>query len=82
MKKIILATMVLIMSSCIGGVSKRIPVDEGDTRITMTSTHVIHERCIGCDGFGTPQWELEYIESRGEYDQKCESQQEEKNEDY
>lgn len=59
-----------MVSSCIGGVSQRIPVDEGDMRITITDEHVIHEKCKGADGFGVPLWTLEFIESRDEYERK------------
>ena len=70
MKKIVLILFVLIVSSCLGGVSKRIPVDEGDVRITITDEHVIHEKCEGTNGFGVPIWTLEFIESRDEYERK------------
>lgn len=59
-----------MVSSCIGGVSKRIPVNEGDVRITITNEHVIHEKCEGFNGFGDPIWALEFIESRDEYKRK------------
>lgn len=70
MKNIVLILFVLIVSSCIGGVSKRIPVNEGDVRITITDKHVIHEKCEGTNGFGVPTWTLEFIESRDEYERK------------
>ena len=70
MKKIVLILFVLMVSSCIGGVSKRIPIDEGDVRITITNKHVIHEKCDGINGFGTPMWTLEFIETRDEYERK------------
>lgn len=70
MKKIILILFVLIVSSCLGGVSKRISIDEGDVRITITDKHVIHEKCEGANGFGKPIWTLELIESRNEYERK------------
>ena len=70
MKKFILILLVLIISSCTNGVSSRIPLKEGDIRITISDEHVIHEKCLGFSNFGTPLWELEYIESRGEHEQK------------
>jgi hypothetical protein len=70
MKKIALILFVLMVSSCIGGVSKRIPIDEGDVRITITNKHVIHEKCDGFNGFGDPAWTLEFIETRDEYERK------------
>lgn len=70
MKKIILILSVLMVSSCIGGVSKRIPIDEGNVRITITNKHVIHEKCEGFNSLGDPIWTLEFIESRDEYEQK------------
>lgn len=70
MKKIALILSVLMVSSCIGGVSKRIPVHKGNVRITITDEHVIHEKCTGADGFGVPAWTLEFIESRDEYERK------------
>lgn len=70
MKKIVLILFVLMVSSCIEGVSKRIPVDEGDVRITITAEHVIHEKCEGATGVGCPIWALEFIESRDEYERK------------
>ncbi len=70
MKKIALILFVLMVSSCIGGVSERIPVDEGNIRITITDKHVIHEKCEGINGYGAPIWTLEFIESRDEYEQK------------
>ena len=70
MKKLVLILFVLIISSCINGVSKKIPLKKGDTRITITDKHVIHEKCSGFDNFGTPHWEFEYIESRCEYEWK------------
>lgn len=70
MKKIVLILSVLMVSSCIGGVSKRIPVHKGNVRITITDEHVIHEKCTGVNGFGVPAWTLEFIESRDEYERK------------
>lgn len=70
MKKIALILFVLMVSSCDGGVSKRIPVDEGAMRITITDEHAIHEKCTGVNGFGIPFWTLEFIESRDEYERK------------
>ena len=70
MKKIVLILFVLMVSSCYGGVSQRIPVDEGDMRITITDEHVIHEKCEGINGYGAPIWTLEFIESRDEYERK------------
>lgn len=75
MKKFVLILFVLIISSCSGGISKRIPLKEGDTRITITDEHVIHEKCSGCNGFGTPLWHFEYIESRDEYERKLKQNQ-------
>ena len=74
MKKFVLLLLVLIISSCTNGVSSRIPIKDGDTRVTITDVHVIHERCLGCTKFGNPLWELEYIESRGEYERKLKQQ--------
>lgn len=70
MKKVVLILFVLMVSSCIGGVSKRIPIDEGNVRITITNKHVIHEKCEGFNSLGDPIWTLEFIESREEYDRK------------
>lgn len=70
MKRIVLILFVLMVSSCIGGVSKRIPIDKGDVRITITNEHVIHEKCEDFNGFGVPIWTLEFIESRDEYERK------------
>ncbi len=70
MRRILLIALAIILTGCYSGVSKRIPVMEGDTRVTLTETHAIHERCIGCDGFGHPRWDLDYIESRDEYDSR------------
>ena len=76
MKKFVLILFVLIVSSCTNGVSRRIPLKDGDIRITITDEHVIHEKCVGFDGlFGNPHWELEYIESRGEYERKLKQNQ-------
>lgn len=70
MKKIVLILSVLMVSSCNAGVSQRIPIDDGDMRITITNEHVIHEKCVGADGFGVPMWTLDFIESRDEYECK------------
>ena len=75
MKKFVLILFVLIISSCSNGVSRRIPLKEGDTRITIADEHVIHEKCSGFNGFGMPFWDLEYIESRDEYERKLKQNQ-------
>ncbi len=75
MKKFVLVLFVLTISSCGNGVSKRIPLKNGDTRITITDEHVIHEKCSGFNSFGTPLWGLEYIESRDEYELKLKQNQ-------
>lgn len=75
MKKFILILFVFIISSCGGGVSERIPLEKGDTRITITNEHIIHEKCTGFNGFGEPFWGFEYIESRDEYERKLKQNQ-------
>ena len=75
MRKFILILFVLIISSCTNGVSKKIPLKTGDTRITITDEHVIREKCSGFNGLGVPFWHLEYIESRDEYERKLKQSQ-------
>lgn len=65
MKKfILLLVAALMLCSCIGGQSCRVPVKEGDVRYTVTDEQVIVETCYTIDGFGTPHWKLVRIEYR------------------
>lgn len=75
MKKFVLILLVLIVSSCTREVYHKIPLKEGDTRITITDKHVIHEKCLKFNSHGNPLWGLEYIESRGEYERKLKQNQ-------
>ena len=62
MKKIILlAITVIILASCTGGNSIRIPIKKGDIRTTETEDYIIVERCDGTNGFGHPWWYFESI---------------------
>ncbi len=70
MKKILLVLVLVIICSCQPGTTKRLPLNSGDIRITISDKQVIYEKLSGFDSFGTPNWILDKIESREEFDTK------------
>ena len=69
MKKfIVLIIAALMLCSCIGGQSYRIPIKKGDVRYTVTDKQVVVEACTFVDEFGTPKWNLVRIEYRDDSD--------------
>ena len=64
MKKILSAILVLVITSCSGGITYRVKVQKGDVRKTYTQEYVITEVCDGVNGFGNPFWEKVSVEKR------------------
>ena len=57
MKKVIILVLgLIILSSCAPGTNFRVPIKEGDTRITETKEYIITEVCTGANGAGHPFW--------------------------
>lgn len=67
-KLILLLTLVFVMFGCVKSVGssrlgKRmpVPIEEGATRLTITTDYIIVETCDGTNNFKTPFWKCEKI---------------------
>lgn len=67
-KKLILLTLSFIMCGCVQPVGssrfgKRmsVPIEEGATRLTITSDYIIVETCDGHNSFEVPSWKCNKI---------------------
>lgn len=64
MKKIIAFVCgLLLLTSCINGVSRRIPLEQGDLRVTYSKKHIIIEEIDGFTGAGVAVYKLVKITS-------------------
>jgi hypothetical protein len=68
MKKLILLTLSFIMCGCVQPVGSSrfgkkmvVPIEEGATRLTITSDYIIVETCDGHNIYKVPSWKCDKI---------------------
>lgn len=69
MKKLILLfALAFVMCGCVNSVGEStlgkrmaVPIEEGATRLTITSDYIIVETCDGFNGFEIPFWKCDKI---------------------